>query len=71
MVGSSLVDYIFHQSQKFVETKDRTAFIEDALEDLREIDQSRIAGLGITSEELKNWQEAIKKQPLPHKIADL
>ena len=30
-------------------------FIEDVIEDLKEIDQSRIAGLGITQDQLKNW----------------
>jgi Fic family protein len=75
LVGSSLLDYINAkinaQGLKLVEKNDRTAFIEDLLEDLREIDQSRISGLGITSEELKSWQEAVKKYPIPHNIADV
>lgn len=35
--------------------EDRMSFLEDVLEDLTEIDQRRIAGLGITAEQLNTW----------------
>ena len=53
--NSELKEYISSQSKRLVPEKDRAAFIEDLIEDLKELDQSRIAGLGITSEQLKKW----------------
>lgn len=35
--------------------RDRLAFMEDLQEDLKEIDHSRIVGLGITPKQLDNW----------------
>ncbi len=48
--------YIAIQADKLVKKADRDAFIEDLMEDLAEIDESRIAGLGVTSSQLKSWQ---------------
>ncbi|MBA2367741.1 MAG: Fic family protein [Candidatus Protochlamydia sp.] len=42
--GSNLKDYISEQSIKWIKEEDRTSFLEDVMEDLREIDLSRIAG---------------------------
>ena len=40
--------------------ENRSDFIEDVLEDLKEMDQSRMAGLGITLEQLQIWLDAQK-----------
>lgn len=54
LVGAKMKEYI-SQSSKIIEEKDRVAFIEDTLEDLKEIDQIRLVSLGITSQELNAW----------------
>lgn len=47
--------------------EDQASFIEDVIEDLKEINESRIVGLGITKDQLKNWlnlnQDNQKKIP--------
>jgi hypothetical protein len=48
-------DFIAIQTAKVVREQDQVAFRQDVLEDLQEIDQSYIAGLGITSIELNVW----------------
>ncbi len=48
-------EYVYSQALQLIGEKDRTAFFEDVLEDMKEIDQSRIAGLGITSDQLIAW----------------
>lgn len=57
IVGSHLKEFIDSKSLEIVEEKDRNAFVEDLWEDLKEIDRSRIAGLGITPEQLSEWLE--------------
>ncbi len=47
---------------KIISQVDLPLVIEDALEDLREIDPIRIAGLGITVEDLNRWKESHKAQ---------
>lgn len=47
--------YIFEEARKDIDAQDQVAFIEDVEEDLREISQERIAGLGITAEQLNAW----------------
>jgi hypothetical protein len=57
LVGEKMREYLVSESQKVVQEKDRSLFIEDVLEDLQEIDQSRIAGLGISPDQLTEWIE--------------
>lgn len=59
LFGSALKIFIASQAKK-IPTKDRSAFLEDLDEDLRLLDESRIAGLGVTPSELHAWQ-AIEK----------
>ncbi len=54
--GSPLKEYISAQAAEQIPIKDRKAFIEDIGEDLKLMDESRIAGLGVTPKELKAWQ---------------
>ncbi|HEV3269266.1 MAG TPA: Fic family protein [Candidatus Rhabdochlamydia sp.] len=55
LVGRSMRKYISTQTSKFIKKEDQTSFIEDVMEDLKEINESRIVGLGITKDQLKNW----------------
>lgn len=55
LIGKTLKEYISSEAPKLVNAKDREDFIEDLFEDLRELDQNRLAGLGITSEDLNAW----------------
>ena len=55
ITGKAMQKYIAVQADKLVKKADRDAFIEDLMEDLQEIDESRIAGLGVTSSQLKSW----------------
>jgi len=47
IVGEEMKQYISSQTMRLVKEEDRVAFIEDVFEDLKEIDQNRIIGLGI------------------------
>lgn len=38
-----------------ISAEDRKDFIEDIIEDLKEINPQRIAGLGITADQLDDW----------------
>jgi Fic family protein len=53
--GTALNQYIASKSGQIPE-KDRLAFVEDIQEDLIQLDESRIVGLGITPDDLKNWK---------------
>lgn len=55
LIGPALKEYISSEAMKLIGEKDRDAFIEDLIEDLKELDQSRIAGLGITLDQLNIW----------------
>ena len=37
----------------------REDFVEDVLEDLEQMDESRLAGLGLTVEQLKVWRDRL------------
>ncbi len=47
------------EAKKIVPQVDLGLFIEDVFEDLREIEPSRIVGLGITIEQLNHWEKRI------------
>lgn len=55
ITGKAMQKYISSQVGKLVKKVDRDAFCEDLMEDLQEIDESRIAGLGVTPTQLKSW----------------
>ncbi|MBF8262392.1 MAG: Fic/DOC family protein [Parachlamydiales bacterium] len=58
--GSAMQKFIL-TSAKLIQGNDRKSFIEDVTEDLHELDQNRIAGLGITPEELAAWKHSFLK----------
>ncbi len=53
-------EYISSQNVKFIKEEDRSSFFDDVMEDLKEIDLSRIAGLGITPDQMNAWIVAQK-----------
>lgn len=48
-------------ARKLIPSSDRSAFVEDIKEDLEQIDQSRLAWLGVTPEQLLTWQKVSQK----------
>lgn len=60
IVENRLHKFILSQAKILVKKNDRPAFVEDVLEDLKEIDHNRIVGLGITSKELDTWLKKAK-----------
>ncbi|OAI47954.1 hypothetical protein AYO45_05445 [Gammaproteobacteria bacterium SCGC AG-212-F23] len=56
-----LEQYIHNQVKKFIDPEDQPAFVQDVKEDLHEINPERIAGLGITVSQLKEWLNKYKK----------
>lgn len=61
LVGEALKKFIDEKADEYVPTIVRADFIEDVLEDLEQMDESRLAGLGITPEQLKDWKEIKEK----------
>lgn len=60
LAGDSMKEYIAAQILQLPREENRKLFFEDIMEDLQEINQNRIAGLGITSEQLNTWLAAQK-----------
>lgn len=60
--GEPLQQYVSEQSLRWVNDEDRNSFIDDIWEDLKEMDASRIASLGITLDQLNAWLIARDKQ---------
>lgn len=60
LVGDQLRNYTTSETLKLLKKEDQEAFLEDVFDDLKEMDQIRIAGLGISSDQLIAWREAQK-----------
>ncbi len=58
MVGEAINNYILSQTLKLIKEEDQEAFIRNIREDLKEINEIRIVGLGVSQDQLKSWQEA-------------
>jgi hypothetical protein len=54
-VGNDMTHYIKTASNTLVAPNDYDSFVEDVLEDLQELNQNRIVGLGITMDDLNAW----------------
>jgi prophage maintenance system killer protein len=61
LVGHEMRAYVVTEANQILPQVDRKAFIEDVLEDLEQIDESRLAGLGVTAEELRQWLRDTQK----------
>lgn len=59
LTGSSLKKHAALFTSKHIPLELRIAFIEDLEEDLEQLDLSRIAGLDITPDDLKAWQQLL------------
>jgi hypothetical protein len=57
LVGESMETYVVSAAEKLIQEKDRNIFVKNVLEDLQHIDNSRLAGLGLTPEELEKWRK--------------
>ncbi len=57
LIGFNAQDYIKKKSEEIIPKADQKAFLEDILEDLEELDHSRIAGFGVTLQQLDGWLE--------------
>ena len=54
--GQLMKEFVDAEAARRVPTIVQKAFAEDVLEDLEQIDESRLAGLGVTSEQLNTWK---------------
>ncbi len=57
LVGNDMREFVEKEAAKLTPDVARDEFIEDVLEDLKEMDESRLAGLGVTLEQLKGWRD--------------
>lgn len=62
IIGNPLKKYIQDQTNAQIQLIDRKAFIEDLIEDLEQLDEARLAGLGVTPQQLFLWQKDYKNQ---------
>ncbi len=60
MIRDVLDEYVEEEADKLVPRAVRDEFIKDVIEDLREMDESRLVGLGLSPDQLEKWQ---KKSP--------
>ncbi|MBM3192394.1 MAG: hypothetical protein FJZ63_07085, partial [Chlamydiae bacterium] len=56
LIGESMRGYVREASIKLIPAADQSAFVEDVIEDLELIDESRLAGLGVIPEQLLAWK---------------
>lgn len=56
LTKSVLKQYVEVMANKQIPSSHQKEFTEDVIEDLEQIDESRLAGLGLTPEQLKTWK---------------
>lgn len=56
LVGEEMKNFLDKEAHKHVSATIRADFTEDVLEDLDQMDGSRLAGLGVTAEQLNVWR---------------
>lgn len=56
LTGEEIKKFVEAEANKHIPAAARAAFVEDVLEDLEQMDESRLAGLGITPEQLQEWK---------------
>lgn len=61
LVGEELRAFVDVEAEKRVPAAVRDGFAADVFEDLEQMDESRLAGLGVVAEQLKTWQERSKR----------
>jgi len=60
--GTAQKSFIREQAQQFIPSKYQARFINCIEEDLQEISPQRIIGMGITLEQLEQWQRKLQKR---------
>lgn len=60
LVGERMQRFLEENALKLIPEKSRNDFIQDIQEDLEQMDESRLAGLGVTLEQLHAWQRELK-----------
>lgn len=56
LTGKEIEKYAASESSNMIEKESQQAFLEDLEEDLKALDNSRLAGLGVTPSQLKIWK---------------
>ena len=62
LLGNQIKEYAQQKMMNVIPESVQNKFIEDLMEDLEQMDESRIAGLGITQEELNKWLRSFNEQ---------
>jgi len=62
LVGPHMALFIETESQKTIPPTDRDKFIKNIHEDLDQMDLSRVAGMGLTPQQVAIWCEAYRKE---------
>lgn len=57
LVGGDMKKFVSREAVERLPKPAQGEFVEDVLEDLEQMDESRLAGLGVTSEQLKVWKQ--------------
>jgi hypothetical protein len=60
LIGAALRQTVKKMASRLIPDSHQEEFMEDVIEDLEQMDESRLAGLGITPEELYEWQRLAK-----------
>jgi len=58
LTGKKLSDFIYTHISSLIPSQDQAAVQEDLLEDLAEMDENRLVGLGVTQEEFWLWKKS-------------
>ncbi len=56
LTGAKMRQHVEVEASRLVPDSDQGAFVEDAIEDLEQMEESRLAGLGVTPEQLRVWR---------------
>jgi len=55
LTGVELRQHVEIMADRLISTSHHNAFVEDVIEDLEQIDESRLVGLGVAPDQLSNW----------------
>jgi hypothetical protein len=55
LTGAALQAYVSKEARLRIPAAERPEFIQDVMEDVSQLDESRLAGLGVTPEQLAAW----------------
>lgn len=61
LTGKKMNEFVLREAKNNVAERDRSEFVADIMEDLEQMDENRLAGLGVTREQLHEWLRIHKK----------